>query len=52
MDAKYIGILMLPIADMDLTRYLKLGSAANHSKLRTFFSCLAIALEFLHEHNI
>jgi len=52
MDANYIGLLRLPIADMDLTRYLELGSTANHSELRTFFGCLATALEFLHEHNI
>ena len=51
-DSKYIGLIMLPIAEMDLGKYLSLATIANHSELRTFFGCLASALKFLHEKKI
>lgn len=59
-DAKYIGLLMLPVADMDLATYMKNSSTADssqsqsqsQSELRTFFGCLATGLKFLHEHNV
>jgi len=51
-DAKYIGLIMSPIADEDLTAYLARASPAGRPELRTFFGCLATALEFLHAHNV
>ncbi|KAF2109886.1 kinase-like domain-containing protein [Lophiotrema nucula] len=37
---------------MDLTTYLKGATASKYPKLRTFFGCLVIALEYLHKHNV
>lgn len=51
-DARYIGLIMSPIAEMDLSAYLEHANASNHHELRTFFGCLARALEFLHEQKI
>jgi TolA-binding protein len=51
-DAKYIGLIIAPIADMDLSIYLTRANASNYRELRTFFGCLATALEFLHGQNI
>lgn len=51
-DAKYIGLIMTPIADGDLTSYLSVATSSKHPELRTFFGCLATALEFLHDHNV
>ncbi|KAL5376730.1 hypothetical protein DPSP01_010275 [Paraphaeosphaeria sporulosa] len=51
-DPKYIGLIMSPVADMDLGTYLKQATISNHPELRTFFGCLATALEFLHEQKI
>jgi hypothetical protein len=51
-DPKYIGLMMSPVADMDLSTYLACADTAKHKELRTFFGCLARALEFLHEQSI
>ncbi|KIN03014.1 hypothetical protein OIDMADRAFT_96488, partial [Oidiodendron maius Zn] len=51
-DPKYIGLIMSPIADMDLGTYLTNANTSKHGELRTFFGCLATALEFLHEQKI
>lgn len=51
-DTKYVGIIMSPVADMDLGGYLARTTATQHSELRTFFGCLANALEFLHRHKV
>lgn len=51
-DPKYIGLVMLPVAEMDLAAYLKQCTARNYPELRTFFGCLATALEFLHEQKV
>jgi serine/threonine protein kinase len=51
-DPKYIGLIMSPIAEMDLSTYLACANAASHKELRTFFGCLARALEFLHGERI
>jgi hypothetical protein len=40
---------MSPVAEMDLGTYLTRCTVSNHLELRTFFGCLATALEFLHE---
>jgi hypothetical protein len=51
-DSKYIGLIMTPIADGDLAAYLACATADKYAELRTFFGCLATALEFLHSHNV
>jgi hypothetical protein len=51
-DAKYMGLIMSPIADMDLSAYLVAADKARYKELRTFFGCLARALAFLHEQSI
>jgi len=51
-DPKYMGLIMSPVAEMDLSTYLVRADAAKHLELRTFFGCLARALEFLHEQNV
>jgi serine/threonine protein kinase len=43
---------MTPIADGDLAAYLACATADKYAELRTFFGCLATALEFLHSHNV
>jgi tetratricopeptide (TPR) repeat protein len=51
-DPKYMGLIMFPVADMDLSTYLARADTTRHGELRTFFGCLARALEFLHEQSI
>jgi serine/threonine protein kinase/tetratricopeptide (TPR) repeat protein len=51
-DPKYIGLIMSPVADMDLFAYLAGADTARYRELRTFFGCLARALAFLHEQGI
>jgi hypothetical protein len=51
-DTKYIGLIMSPVAQMNLKDYLNRPGVSNSGELRTFFGCLARALEFLHEQNI
>jgi tetratricopeptide (TPR) repeat protein len=51
-DTTYIGLIMSPVAETDLGRYLTDCTAARHPELRTFFGCLATALEFLHMENV
>jgi TolA-binding protein len=51
-DPNYMGLIMSPVADMDLSTYLARADTASHRELRTFFGCLAQALKFLHEQNI
>ena len=51
-DAKYMGLIMSPVAEMDLSAYLTHPPASKYPELRTFFGCLARALEFLHQQNV
>ncbi|KAK5011660.1 hypothetical protein LTR28_009894 [Elasticomyces elasticus] len=51
-DHKYICLIMSPVAEMDLSTYLARADASKRGELRTFFGCLARALEFLHEENV
>ncbi|KAF2465935.1 kinase-like protein, partial [Lindgomyces ingoldianus] len=51
-DTRYIGLIMSPVAEMDLGRYLTDCTVSNHPELRTFFGCLATALEYLHEQGV
>jgi hypothetical protein len=54
-DSTSLGIIMSPVADMDLRDYLDSTVVdANHRKrmLRSFFGCLASALSYIHGKNI
>ncbi|KAL9044704.1 MAG: hypothetical protein Q9214_002177, partial [Letrouitia sp. 1 TL-2023] len=51
-DPRYIGLIMSPVAEMDFSTYLARADTAKHGELRTFFGCLARALEFLHEKKV
>ncbi|KAL8909888.1 MAG: hypothetical protein Q9171_004801 [Xanthocarpia ochracea] len=51
-DPRYIGLIMSPVAEMDLSTYLARADTAIFCELRTFFGCLARALAFLHEQNV
>jgi hypothetical protein len=51
-DAKFIGLIMSPVAEIDLSSYLVHADTSRHGELRTFFGCLARALEFLHEQKV
>jgi tetratricopeptide (TPR) repeat protein len=51
-DPKFLAVIMSPVAQMDLHGYLARANSSNYNELRTFFGCLATALEFLHTQNI
>ena len=51
-DPKYMAFIMSPVAEMDLSTYLTQADAAKHKELRTFFGCLARALEYLHAETV
>ncbi|KAF2655800.1 kinase-like protein, partial [Lophiostoma macrostomum CBS 122681] len=51
-DPRYMSLIMSPVADMDLNKYLQQATTSRHDELRTFFGCLATALEYLHENRI
>jgi serine/threonine protein kinase len=50
--ARHIGLILSPVADMDLRRYLKHVGLSKFQELRTFFGCLARGLEFMHAQRI
>lgn len=51
-----MALIMSPVADCDLARFLKLAPKATYgdgmSSLRTFFGCLATAVQYLHKNRI
>ena len=51
-DMRYMALVMSPVAEMDLGAYLTRATISNHPELRTFFGCLATALEYLHVHKV
>jgi serine/threonine protein kinase len=51
-DPKYMGFIMSPVANMDLSTYLACANTAGYRELRTFFGCLVRELAFLHEQSI
>lgn len=54
-DSRCLGIIMLPVAEMNLDEYLKEASQADNlrrRRLRSFSGCLATALAYLHQQNI
>ncbi|KAI1418408.1 kinase-like domain-containing protein [Hypoxylon sp. FL1857] len=50
-DPKYVGFIMSPVAEMDLKAYLRQADE-HREKLRSFFGCLAQALEYLHRQKV
>lgn len=56
-DAKVVGILMQPVADEDLANFLKKqlpssDEADRRMRIRTFFGCIATAIDYLHNNKI
>jgi serine/threonine protein kinase len=51
-DPKYLSVIMSPVAEQDLSAYLRKASSPQHAEIRTFFGCLATGLQFLHDHQI
>ncbi|KAI9761626.1 MAG: hypothetical protein M1840_001742 [Geoglossum simile] len=51
-DPTYLALIVSPVAEMDLAVYLQRVTAEKNPELRTFFGCLATALQYLHEHQI
>jgi hypothetical protein len=52
-DARYIGILTFPVADLDLATFLEQElQAEQRVNLRTFYGCLANALAYLHGNKV
>lgn len=55
-DADHVGLLMRPVADQDLSKFLSEPmSKHNHGerclRLRGFFGCLAIAVDYFHNND-
>ncbi|KAF2816763.1 kinase-like protein [Mytilinidion resinicola] len=51
-DPVFFAIIMSPVADMDFSKYLEMCQQSSHHTLRTYFGCLATALQYLHRNNI
>ncbi|CAI7653857.1 unnamed protein product [Penicillium bialowiezense] len=51
-DPKFLSVIMKPVAEQDLYRYLRKAGSAKHAEMRTFFGCLATGLQFLHNRQI
>ncbi|KAF2143170.1 uncharacterized protein K452DRAFT_167236 [Aplosporella prunicola CBS 121167] len=60
-DATFLGLIMAPVADMNLSEFLdktsstdvsKAAKTSNITTLRTFFGCLASALQYLHDNSV
>lgn len=60
-DPTYLGLIMSPVADTDLAKYMKTISeqasvgrspVEDLTNLRSFFGCLANALQYLHDQSI
>ncbi|KAK3202007.1 hypothetical protein GRF29_164g1390648 [Pseudopithomyces chartarum] len=51
-DMEYLGLIMSPVAEMNLAEYFKQCTTSGHPQLRLFFGCLAMALEYLHSQGV
>lgn len=55
-DPKYLGMIMSPVAEMNLAEYMDVlstpQSSQNFGSLRSFFGCLATAIQYLHDQSI
>ena len=51
-DPKYLSVIMYPVAEMDLSAYLKTAENQQYPEIRTLFGCLATGLQFLHDSQV
>ena len=53
-DSSCVGLIMTPVADMNLATYLRITMNPESRKicLRRFFGCLAAALSYLHDQRV
>ncbi|KAF2632936.1 kinase-like protein [Macroventuria anomochaeta] len=51
-DLKFISCVVAPVAEMDLGQYLDRVQATDYRTLQSFFGCLAIAVQYLHDKKI
>lgn len=51
-DPQYIGLIMRPVMDMDLKAFLEDFSPEQENYLRSFFGCLANAVNYLHSQRV
>jgi serine/threonine protein kinase len=53
-DKKFFGLIMSPIADMNLKEFLNISPFSNfhQSTLRTFFGCISSGVLYLHRNQI
>ena len=53
-DPQFYGLIMSPVAPLNLAEYFSLASSSNERKsiLRTFFGCLSTTLQYLHDSKI
>lgn len=54
-DRKFVGLIVSPVADMDLQAYLMASKSEipdQSIRLRKFFGCLTTAVEYLHQERI
>jgi hypothetical protein len=54
-DKKHVGLIMTPVADMDLDAYLsstQIDPTDRQNCLRRFYGCVATAVEYLHLNHI
>lgn len=57
-DLNYVAIIMKPVAQMDLKRFLRSPEmqqtlhGAGRSRFRTYYGCLASAISYLHDNKI
>jgi len=51
-DPTCFGIIMSPVAEMDLAKYLSIAKLEHNPTLRTYFGCLTAALQYLHDNRI
>jgi serine/threonine protein kinase len=52
--SRYVGIIMTPVADCNLKAIMTTHPLPpeTHSRVRTFYGCLASALRYLHENRL
>lgn len=51
-DMQYLGLIMSPVAEMNLAEYSKQCTTSGHPQLRLLFEFLAMALEYLHSQGV
>jgi tRNA A-37 threonylcarbamoyl transferase component Bud32 len=56
-DSEWVGLIMLPVADMNLATFLNQslppqGEIDRQIRLRSYFGCIATAVDYLHSNGI